>query len=304
VMSLRVRVLLGTFIAIALVFFVGWLILSMGILGKLFGSKGSNDSISASNHTAQAHQEDWAAYLSTIDNEKVGSIMVDLGLKPIAPIPSKPIRLRINVPMNHPSESGLPLPEEFESLNEVDEKLSITLTSKIGAIYAGHLYCQGTMSLYYYIGENILHEPAIREAMSAFPDYKFESKVDREEEWESYTEFLYPLPIQMQSIHNQKVVENLRNSGDKLEKRRPVDHMIYFKSETDIDGFLTEIKGKGFEVVARERTEVEGYTWSVLLRRDDPVDSKSVDEYVLYLWQEAHDANGEYNGWGSTMIRE
>jgi uncharacterized protein (TIGR01619 family) len=250
------------------------------------------------------HQEDWATYLSTIDNEKVGSIMVDLGLKSIVPIPSKPIRLRIDVPMNHPSESGLPLQEEFESLNKIDEKLSTTLSSKTGAIYAGHLYCQGTVSLYYYAADSTYFEAAITEAMSTFPAYTYAYKVDREENWPTYLELLYPLPIQMQSIHNQKVVDNLRKSGDRLEKKRPVDHMILFKTDKDIDRFLGEIKGSGFALVSREQTEIDGYSWAVLLRRDDPVDPKSVDEYVLYLWQKAQDANGDYDGWGSTIVRE
>jgi hypothetical protein len=67
---------------------------------------------------------------------------------------------------------------------------------------------------------------------------------------------------------------------------------------------LAEIKGEGFTVVAREPTDAAGFSWSVLLRRDDPVDPTSVDEYVLYLWQKAHDTNGDYDGWGSTIVRE
>jgi uncharacterized protein (TIGR01619 family) len=304
-MGLSVRILLGVPIAGFLVFVVVALGLYMGIIQKLFAEKDNGEAgITASNYSIPKHQEDWAVYLSTIDNEHVGSIMVDLGLKSIVPIATRPVRVRIDVTMRHPSESGLPLPEEFESLNEIDQGLSGPLSSKLGAVYAGHLYCRGIMSLYFYFGENVSFESTVAEAMKAFPNYRFTLTTDREENWVTYLELLYPLPIQMQSIHNQKVVDNLRKEGDGLETKRPVDHMIYFRTERDIDRFLAEIKGEGFAVVAREPTEVEGFSWSVLLRRDDAVDPRSVDDYVLYLWQKAYDANGDYDGWGSTIVRE
>ena len=300
-MIFRVRISLITLVAIAFVSFLVWLGLSMGIFNKLFGKKG-NAAITATSPIT-GHREDWAVYLSTIDNDKVGSVLVDLGLKALAPVSSKPRRLRVDVAMNYPGGNGLPMQSEFERLNEIEEKLSVTLKS-LGAIYAGHLYCQGTMSLYYYLGEDDEFETALSRAMAVFPSYKYEYKLDKEPNWESYAELLYPLTIQMQSIHNQKVVDNLRNNGDKLDVKRPVDHLIYFKTEPDLARFLNEIKGKGFEVVSRERTDLEEYTWSVLLRRDDPVDPKSVDDYVLYLWQKALDANGDYDGWGSTIVKE
>ncbi len=40
------------------------------------------------------------------------------------------------------------------------------------------------------------------------------------------------------------------------------------------------------------------------LERNDPVDSQSVDDYVLYLWQKAQDAHGDYDGWGSSIVKE
>lgn len=301
-MRIRMRVLLGTFGIVAFLSTFACLFLYMGIFNTIFGKKGNTPDTVVS--PALSHQEDWAAYLTTIDNDKVGSILVDLGLKALYPIANKSRRLRIDVAMNYAGENGLPTQSEFESLNEIDEKLNAALKRGIGAIYAGHLYCQGTMSLYYYFGEDVSFETVLSESMSAFPRYRYDYKLDNEQNSESYSELLYPLPIQMQSIHNQKVINSLRNSGDKLDVKRPVDHLIYFKNEADLAHFLSEIKGKGFEIVSQERTEVEEYKWSVLLRRDDPVDPTSVDDYVLYLWQKAHEANGDYDGWGSTIVRD
>lgn len=301
-MSVRTRIFLAAIVALVLVSIFGLILRNMGFFNALFGKKTVAGDTAVS--TGVGHQEDWSAYLTTVDNDKVGSILVDLGLKAIAPISNKPRRLRVDIIMNSPGENGLPTQSEFASLNDIDEKLSVTMNRNIGAIYAGHLYCQGTMSLYYYLGNDDEFETEISESMSGFSNYKYSYKLDEERNWESYVEFLYPLPIQMQSIHNRKVIDNLRNNGDRLNKKRPVDHFIYFKTENDLSGFLNEIKGRGFQVVSKERTDLEEYTWSVLLRRDDPIEPESVDNYVLYLWQKAHDANGDYDGWGSTIVRE
>lgn len=301
-MSVRTRIFLAAIVALVLVSIFGLILRNMGFFNALFGKKTVAGDTAVS--TGVGHQEDWSAYLTTVDNDKVGSILVDLGLKAIAPISNKPRRLRVDIIMNSPGENGLPTQSEFASLNDIDEKLSVTMNRNIGAIYAGHLYCQGTMSLYYYLGNDDEFETEISESMSGFSNYKYSYKLDEERNCESYVEFLYPLPIQMQSIHNRKVIDNLRNNGDRLNKKRPVDHFIYFKTENDLSGFLNEIKGRGFQVVSKERTDLEEYTWSVLLRRDDPIDPESVDNYVLYLWQKAHDANGDYDGWGSTIVRE
>lgn len=290
-------VIVAGLIIVAVILFI-----NMGFLGRFFGNR--HDSKPVATSAAPPYQEDWASYLTTIDNDKVGAILVDLGLKTIAPIKANDHRLRINVALNAPSLNGLPSGDEHRLLGSLSDQLVQDLKSKAAAVFAGHLFCDGTLSFYFYIDVNAEHGGAIAGVFDKYPNYKYEVQVDKETTWQTYLELLYPLPIQMQSIQNQKVVDNLKREGDKLEKKRPVDHMVYFMNEEDVDRFLNEIKENGFEVVSRERTDLDGYAWSVLLRRDDPVDAKSVDEYVLYLWQKAHDANGEYDGWGSTIVRE
>lgn len=277
----------------------------LSILTTLRFFSGSFGNMHESNRPGQPatppHREDWASYLSTINSDKVGSIVVDLGLKDIAPIANRTSRLRVDVQMNYPGENGLPQQQEFERLNEIDEKISTDLASKIGAVYAGHLYFGGTVSLYYYMGENASFESALSDAMSSFPEYGHTSTIAHEENWESYQELLYPLPIQLQSIYNHKVVAHLQSQGDDLSTKRPVRHLIYFKNNVDLEHFLSAIRGKGFEVTGKESVSEGDYIILLIIERNDSVDSKSVDSYVLDLWQKASDANGDYDGWGSSL---
>ena len=295
----RILLIVSSLLLVSLIALV-----TMNFFSRFFGN--SADSSKTTVPSSPSHQEDWNVFLSTIDNNKVGSIMVDLGLKNLAPLTSHPNCLRIDVPMRYPSENGLPEQREFQILNDIDEKLSAVLSRKsgAGAVYAGHLYLDGTMYLYYYIPDNTVAEADLSEAMSSFPAYKYAIKLNRDPGWQTYSEFLYPLPIQMQSLHNQKVVTQLRDNGDRLETKRPVRHLIYFKNDQDLERFLASIKGEKFRFVSKENVSDGEYRLLLLIERDDAVDLKSVDEYVLSLWQKAKDANGDYDGWGSSIVKE
>ena len=274
---------------------------AMGIFKKLF-PKGAIKTEQVS--TVPTHQEDWAVYLSTINSEKAGSILVDLGLRNIAPVKTRPNRVRIDITMNNPDVSGLPSEGEMDRLHLIEDAIHNAFNVKHGAIYAGHLYYNGELSLYEYVDDTESAGNTIAEAMATFPDYKFKHKVDREEAWESYSEFLYPLPINMQSIQNGRVIQNSLEAGDNLEKEREVRHWIYFKTENDKKRFLGSIKGIGFTVENISDTKIEGFSLGVILSRFDKLDPMSVDGYVLDLWQKAEDVNGDYDGWEAGIVKD
>ena len=304
-MTYRLRLLLIGIAFVGVASFLVVSILYMGIFGKLFG-KSADASVDASpSAVASSHQQDWAAYLTTIENVKVGSIMVDLGLKAVAPVTNKPNRLRVQIPMNTLDENGLPSPQEFEALNNVDESVSTALVEKTEAIYAGHLYHEGVMTLYYYAGEDSRFDSVLSEAMSAFPNYKHGSQIDRDENWEFYRDFLYPLPIQLQSIGNQKTINIFAERGDKLDKERQVDHWIYFSTDQDRQKFLATIEGKGFKVEKQDVIEAtDGRPFLLQISRFDKLTSAAADQYMLELWQIAEDCNGNYDGWESYSVKE
>jgi hypothetical protein len=44
--------------------------------------------------------------------------------------------------------------------------------------------------------------------------------------------------------------------------------------------------------------------YQLRLSRKDKVDPESVDSYVLDLWQKAKDADGEYDGWETFIVKD
>jgi len=275
----------------------------MSLFKKIFGKKETGNEQEEQINGA-SHEPDWDFYFSNVD-DIIGSFYVDLGLSNIAPVLDKTHLLWISLRMNDPKENGLSSNAEFELLNEIEDRLQEFILTKHNAVYAGRLTNDGHRDFYFYVGDTMLCDKTISEAMVSFPSYSYEFGLKEEKEWNSYFEFMYPNPRQYQSIQNRRVIERLEEHGDKLTKQREVDHWIYFKTEKDRTVFLERIKDKGFKIVDQNHIKKnEEFPYSLHILRMDYVDIDSVDEYVLHLWELAGECNGDYDGWETSVEKE
>jgi len=254
--------------------------------------------------TFEEHEEDWAVYFSPINEDRAGSIIVDLGLKHIAPVASKPFLLTFTIIMNNPAEDGLSSNGETAQLNRIEDGLIEKLVEQDAAIYAGRIKSGGKMVSYFYSEKTSELESAVSQETAKYPDYRFEHEFTVEKDWQSYFERLYPSPFEMRVIQNGRVIENLERHGDKLEKERLVEHWIYFNSEIDRENFLGAIRDRGFEVTGKDLTLLGESPFSLQLSRIDRVDYESVNEYVLYLWGKVQEFNGDYDGWETFIVKD
>jgi hypothetical protein len=215
----------------------GGILFYMGFFSKLLSTKPDTEPPQAVKNIP-AHTENWAPYRRKVPDAAVQSIIVDLGLREIAPIKERPFCMRIDIIMNSPDKHGMISPEEFETLSAMDDAFESGLAVH-GVSYAGRVSARGKISVYLYVSDPGRIEGSLSAVMAQFPPYKYEQKVDREDDWNSYFHILYPEPIELQTLHNSMLIGNLRKQGDKLEKARPVDHWIYFSSEADRERFIT-----------------------------------------------------------------
>ncbi|MGQ0543309.1 MAG: DUF695 domain-containing protein [Blastocatellia bacterium] len=274
---------------------------TMGFFSKVFRKESDHKNNKA---FSISHQESWAAYMTRINDDSVGSIIVDLGLRQIAPMAEKPIRLRVDVSLGNPNSDGLYSDSEASEVGEIDERIQDVLRIKVNSIYAGHLICDGKLYLYHYLSNSEDVSEIVSKTMTDFPHYTFATSIENDPAWKDYLELLYPEPIQMQSIQNSRVVENLRSEGDKLEKERKVEHWLYFKTEGDRERFIQSIYKLGFTIESKHVASMGDSPFALQISRFDKVDHQSVDGYTLDLWQKAMDANGEYDGWETEVVRD
>jgi uncharacterized protein (TIGR01619 family) len=272
----------------------------MGLFDKLFGKKETESKLEIPGDTP-SHEEDWDFYFSNVD-DIIGSFYVDLGLIKVAPLIDKPNLVWVSVNMNNPRDDGLSSYEEFDTLSSIENRLLEFILRRYNATYAGRLTTDGHRDFYFYMGDTTLYDKTISESMVAFPKYKFDLGINEDKKWEQYLNFIYPNPRQLQSIQNRRVVDNLEKSGDPLLKARPVDHWIYFKTDSDRADFLKKIEPLKFEIVSgEEKTSFGDFPYKLQISRVDKVDFHSVDDYVLDLWEFANECNGDYDGWETSV---
>lgn len=251
------------------------------------------------------YKEDWAIYFCTVgENQTIGSVLVDLGLENFAPVKDKEYLTTVTTYMKSPREDGLSSAEESETLNKIEDHFIDLIIKKFNSIYAGRLKYDGKILSYFYSDKSEEYESVFANVKRQYPTYRFDYDIKLEENWRAYFEVLYPSEFEMQIIQNGRVIENLENQGDKLQKERPVDHWIYFSSKDDRENFLNAINDKNFEVVEKGKTKDESRAFSLRLSRVDKADYENVNEYVMYLWEKAQEFNGDYDGWETLVIKD
>ena len=254
--------------------------------------------ISGQSKMNKEYQSDWAFYFSNVD-DKLSSIATDLGLANIAPIHSQPFIIYISIQMNKPRVDGLSSKEEANKLWEIEDEINQNLKrEKLEFTSVGRLTSDGYRDLYFFGSNKLIIEKSLSESMVKYSDYKFDIGSKEDKEWKSYFEFLYPLPKQLQSIQNFRVVENIQNSGDDLSQEREVFHWINFQNLKKLEEFEKYTISKGFRTLNKGKSE---NIYVIQISRIDKVGFNDIDEYTLNLWEKAKEYEGNYNGWETSI---
>jgi uncharacterized protein (TIGR01619 family) len=251
-----------------------------------------------------SHEENWAAYVANVEGGHVGSIVIDLGLDSIAPVKEQPFRIAIDIVFLSPRENGFPGNSEFDRLASIEGTLQNALAAETAATYVGHLYAAGEGSIYFYSSDDRKITEVVEKAMLAFPDYSYEVRTNLDFDWDGYRS-LYPYPIEMQRIQNDKLIQRLSDQGDNHEKERQVDHWIYFPTDADRQHFIKQILEKRFKVEGQTEVEAtDGKPFQLHISRRDAVTAEATDGYILELWKLAAKFNGTYDGWETFIVRD
>lgn len=263
------------------------ILIFMGIFSNLFGQK--------------KIEQNWQFYITNID-DKPASIALNLALKEILPIKNFSDLCWVSVKLNNPTDNGLTNNEESDILGNIEDELIKILPEKSN-IFMGRITNNGTRDFFFYTENKVEFENNAKKITLKFLRYTFDfgNKVDKN--WQGYLD-IYPSEMDMQSISNRDVLEQLEKNGDKLEKPREVFHWIYFKNEKDRENYLNLVTKDNFQLVNKEYNKKDEYKFFLQIKRVDKVGYEYIDDYTLYLWRIAKENNGEYDGWETSVEKE
>jgi len=247
--------------------------------------------------------DDWDFYMLLVE-DKPASIMVDLGIRSSVPVKTHPQMGYLRTYMNHPNpENGLSTDQEFETLCKIGDAIEAVIKKSDGRhIYVGRNTCAGTRDFFFY-SDNLeaLHKD-LTEVTEKFSNYEFENGGREDAYWGVYTDFLFPRPLDFQRIQNRRVCENLEKHGDDLPQAREIDHWVYFQSKSKLRTFLQFLKELKFEAkkTGREKPLI-GKHFVNFSRVDIPAE---INQVVDELYLKSEELQGDYDGWGCTVVTE
>ncbi len=152
--------------------------------------------------------ERWDFYLCKV-NDRAASIYLNLTLAEAAPEREKPQLLWVWVEMKWPSDDGLSSDSEFDTLCKIEDQMTETMKSRLGAVYCGRITTDGRREFYYYAARALGLGQAAEEALAKFNGYEFECGSKPDPEWKQYFDVLYPSEETRQRMENRRVLDVL-----------------------------------------------------------------------------------------------
>ncbi|GLQ97419.1 DUF695 domain-containing protein [Dyella mobilis] len=241
--------------------------------------------------------DQWDFYRLLVD-DMPASIFVDLGIASGAPLVQFPNLAFLSVRMQQPRPDGLSSQDEYEALIALEDGVSESIGHSGRSIYVGRNTCGGHRDFYFYTDDSTI-EAVLRNAMAKWPDYEFETGTRADADWSVYWNFLYPSAEDFQRISNRNLIDKLREHGDQIEAPRKIDHFAIFKTQSGSDGFVSYLRSNGYNI--SHTTGASGEQFDVAF---DRVDQPSrMDEVTIELHGAALGHNGEYDGWGCSIVK-
>ncbi len=118
--------------------------------------------------------ENWKPYPCNV-NGKLASIFVDLGLREVVPIPSKPWLLWTWVYFKSPRADGLSDSKEAPTLYKIEDSLNVNLARASQAIPCGRITTEGRREFYFYGETKNGFRHAVEAALTGFEGYRFDA---------------------------------------------------------------------------------------------------------------------------------
>ncbi|PWT98044.1 MAG: hypothetical protein C5B52_12780 [Bacteroidetes bacterium] len=252
---------------------------------------------------AQRYQSDWDVYLMASGKKPV-AIMVDLGVKPAAPMADRPNLIILHLFFRDTTSEGMPTNAEIKNLDNLEESFISPVESTLDAVYVGRYTKDGKRDFFFYTNDTVGYRKIFEEKLGSFAKYEWSALAKKDAKWSDYFDVLYPTPRELERIKNRRGVDKLKSEGDRLTESRKVEHWIFFKYPEDRKTYAALVQDVKFEVIgSTDEKGVDGYRYGLHISRIDKVDYNSIDKVSLYLWDLALKNRGRYDGWETDVVK-
>jgi len=235
---------------------------------------------------SEVDDDDLDFYPCMVDGEPA-SIYVNLRFEN-APPATHDTRYTIAILMRERGEHGIGTEDEAIALNLIEEAL-MARAHALGVTYVGRLRTRGVWEVTFYGPRG--HLSALRTlAVERADDRRVAAIMNPEPAWTYYRELLLPDAERRQWMDDRRIVQILREHGDRLSTPRRVDHHLTFPTTATRDTFVVAVRAAGFLV-----DDSDGL--GLRVHRVDPIELDHIHDVVMTLVDAATQVGGRYERW-------
>lgn len=253
---------------------------------------------------AQTAESDWDAYVLDMKGKPV-AIVVDLSLASRAPMKDRPTALVIRTKLKQPRPDGQPAGPEILRLDSLEEDMVNQLSKATGAIYAGRFTQRGIREFCFYALDSVGYSEALFAAFASYSGYEWLGKAVEDKAWSNYFDMLFPAPDQLDRMRFRRQSDGMRQNGDALERPRPVEHQLRFRTRVGRDQFV-RLPGMGeFTILEWPDLPDEGseFPFSLRIQGAGTPDYRYIEQVIMPMRTKALELRGKYTGWYSDVHR-
>lgn len=250
----------------------------------------------------QTAKEQWDSYIASYENGVPGSTTVRMDLINDAPKKNFEYVLVTGLTYETSREDGFPEEDTFAILYTVEDELTELIRKQTKALLVGSFTHKKERLEYYYLKDSTgLEEKLEQFYASKYPDYDYYSNIKEDSSWSYYTDFLYPNEDIRNYMGDRSVIAGLTEAGDKLTKKRRVDHWLYFKTEADLKKCENQLVAMDFTIQFSGANKKSTLPYELQIWRNDKVDINSIYPITSRLRKIAKTNHGTYDGWETSV---
>jgi hypothetical protein len=197
-------------------------------------------------------------------------------------------RYTIAIAMRDRGEHGIGTADEAAALNLVEEALMVRANA-LGVTYVGRLRSRGIWETTFY-GRRGHLAPLRALATERAGDRQVAAIMNPEPAWTYYRELLLPDAERRQWMDDRRMVQIMREQGDRLSTPRRVDHRLTLPDAAARDAFLAAVVSAGF------MPSEPG------CHRVDPIELDHIHDVVMIIVDAATPLGGRYERWEAGIV--
>ena len=239
-------------------------------------------------------------YIDRDEDGVASKTETDLELLDTAPQKKRPALFWVFVKIKSPDEVGWCLEHECELLSALRKKLFDAFGTKLDAVSSGVRMAEGWVEHFFYAPSAKTFESVAAAIMKEYEGYAYETGSSRDENWEHYTNALYPHPLMLQQIESRYIIGELEDEGDDITVAREVEHYLFFQTPAHAKRVAQKLESEGFAV--KEFVEGEDrFAHGVVLVKKHDVTEVTLMSITTQLIDAVDEEHGIYEGWSTVL---